>query len=108
MSRNPTDMVQLKLRFKEQLRRKLDRAAREGHHSLNSEIILRLEASFKHDKWREQLERLLLVLSSLPPEAAAPVKRLMAEFEMDAAELEDDAERDLQEEVMKDLSKRGT
>jgi hypothetical protein len=103
MSRKPSAMVQLKLRFKEQLRRKLDRSAREGRHSLNGEIILRLEDSFKHDKWREQREQLLLLLSSLPPETAAPVKRLMAELEIDADEIEADAESDLQEDVMTEL-----
>jgi predicted DNA-binding ribbon-helix-helix protein len=46
MARKPTDEVQLKLRFSEALRKKLDRAADQGERSLNAEIIHRLEHSF--------------------------------------------------------------
>jgi hypothetical protein len=45
MPRNPTDMVQLKLRFSEGLRRRLAREARRRNCSLNTEIIARLEQS---------------------------------------------------------------
>ena len=44
--RSLTETVQLKLRFSEALRRKLEREADLGHRSLNAEIIKRLEASF--------------------------------------------------------------
>jgi hypothetical protein len=45
MARKPTDVVQLKLRFPEALRRRLARLARENRRSMNSEIILRLDDS---------------------------------------------------------------
>jgi hypothetical protein len=52
--RRQTAGVQLKLRFSEALRRRIERAAAERHppHSMNAEIIRRLEESFH----REDLE----------------------------------------------------
>jgi hypothetical protein len=44
--RKNTDVVQLKLRLVESLRKKLEVAARGEHRSLNSEIVHRLEESF--------------------------------------------------------------
>ena len=51
MARKLTETVQLKLRFSEALRRKLERAASERSppHSMNSEIIRRLEESFQKE-----------------------------------------------------------
>ena len=45
MARKPTDIVQLKLRFPESLRRQLARLARENRRSMNTEIIFRLHDS---------------------------------------------------------------
>jgi hypothetical protein len=45
MARKPTDIVQLKLRFPEALRRRLARLARENKRSMNTEIIFRLQDS---------------------------------------------------------------
>jgi hypothetical protein len=47
MARKPTDDVQLKLRFKEALRRQLERAAADNNRSINAEIISRLESTFE-------------------------------------------------------------
>ena len=47
MARKPTDTVQLKLRFSEALRRRLEREAARQDRSLNSEIISRVEQSFQ-------------------------------------------------------------
>ena len=47
MARNPTDEIQLKLRFAEALRRRLERAAADNNRSMNAEIIHRLEQSFQ-------------------------------------------------------------
>jgi hypothetical protein len=47
MARKPTDMVQLKLRFSEALRRRLEREAARNNRSMNTEIIHRLEESFR-------------------------------------------------------------
>ena len=44
--RKPTDTVQLKLRFKEQLRADLEKSAKAKRVSLNTEIITRLGVSF--------------------------------------------------------------
>ena len=62
-----------------------------------------LKLTIQRNRRRIQIEQLLLLLSSLPPETAAPVKRLMAELEIDADEIEADAESDLQEDVMTEL-----
>ena len=45
--RKLSDTAQLKLRFSEALRRRLEREARRQEHSLNGEIINRLEQSFR-------------------------------------------------------------
>jgi hypothetical protein len=47
MVRKPTDTVQLKLRFSEALRRRLEREAARNNRSMNTEIIHRLEESFR-------------------------------------------------------------
>ena len=47
MARKKTDTVQLKLRFSEALRRRLEREAKQQKQSLNGEIISRLEQSFR-------------------------------------------------------------
>jgi hypothetical protein len=49
MARKPTDEVQLKLRFSEALRRRLERAAARNHRSMNTEIIHRLDWSFGYE-----------------------------------------------------------
>jgi hypothetical protein len=49
MARKPTDTVQLKLRFSEGLRRKLEREAKRNDQSLNSEIVSRLDQSFSDE-----------------------------------------------------------
>jgi Arc-like DNA binding domain len=47
VARKPTDIVQLKLRFPESLRRHLEREAARSHRSMNTEIIHRLEESIE-------------------------------------------------------------
>jgi hypothetical protein len=47
MARKLTDTVQLKLRFSEALRRRLEREAKRQEQSLNAEIISRLQRSFR-------------------------------------------------------------
>jgi erythromycin esterase-like protein len=53
VARKLTDTVQLKLRFSERLRRILERAAEHNGHSMNTEIVDRLDVSFQ----REALEK---------------------------------------------------
>jgi carbonic anhydrase len=53
LARKSTDVVQLKLRFQEQLRRALEREARKAGHSLNREIVRRLIHSFQQQSQHE-------------------------------------------------------
>jgi Arc-like DNA binding domain len=54
VTRKPADLVQLKLRFDERLRRRIERAAERNECSMNAEIIKRLERSFEQvDKIEE-------------------------------------------------------
>ena len=57
MARKPTDEVQLKLRFLEALRRRLERVAARNNRSMNTEIIHRLEESLARDPTIENLLR---------------------------------------------------
>jgi Arc-like DNA binding dprotein len=50
------DTVQLKLRFSESLRRRLERAAKAKDRSLNSEMVSRLEQSFLMDELDAQMK----------------------------------------------------
>lgn len=52
-ARKSTDVVQLKLRFQEQLRRVLEREARKTGRSLNGEIVCRLIDSFQQQSQHE-------------------------------------------------------
>ena len=54
MARKPTDTAHLNLRYPEALRRRLERAAKNGGRSMNTEIVERLEQSFR----REDFEKL--------------------------------------------------
>jgi hypothetical protein len=49
MARKPSDTVKLNLRFSEELRRRLERAAEKNNQSMNLEIVARLEASFRKE-----------------------------------------------------------
>jgi hypothetical protein len=58
VTRKPTDLVQLKLRFDERLRRRIDRAAEHNECSMNAEIIKRLEQSFEQVDEIEEIEKI--------------------------------------------------
>jgi hypothetical protein len=53
MVRKPTDTAHLNLRYPEALRRRLERAAKNGGRSMNSEIIERLEQSFRREDFEK-------------------------------------------------------
>jgi hypothetical protein len=55
MARKPTDTVQLKLRFSERLRRRLEQAAKHNDWSMNTEIVNRLDESFQHEDQEEMM-----------------------------------------------------
>jgi len=49
MSRKPSETVQLKLRFPEKLRQRIESAAARNERSMNAEIVRRLEQSFQKE-----------------------------------------------------------
>jgi predicted HicB family RNase H-like nuclease len=53
MARKLSDTVKLNLRFSEELRRRLERAAERNNQSMNLEIVARLEASFRKEEIRD-------------------------------------------------------
>lgn len=63
--RKPTDIVQLKLRLREELRRKLERAATKKEHSLNTEMVERLDRSFDLESQASDREEILREIQSL-------------------------------------------
>jgi len=57
--RKKSDTVQLKLRIRERLRQRLQIVAEKADHSLNAEMVQRLEQSFLMDKNASLIEALL-------------------------------------------------
>src|SRR5262245_30156978 len=54
MARKPTDTAHLNLRYPEALRRRLERAAKNSGRSMNSEIVERLERSFRRKDFEKR------------------------------------------------------
>jgi hypothetical protein len=75
MARKPTDEVQLKLRFDEKLRRRLEHKAERNNRSMNAEIVLRLESSFQQEDTEQLFERALAAIV----EDVQDIKRMMME-----------------------------
>jgi hypothetical protein len=55
--RKPADTVQLKLRFPERLRRRIEAAAAKNQQSMNLEIVERLWRSFQHEDEDERTSK---------------------------------------------------
>jgi hypothetical protein len=53
VARKPTDTAHLNLRYPEALRRRLERAGKNNGRSLNSEIVHRLEQSFRREDFQK-------------------------------------------------------
>jgi hypothetical protein len=68
--KKPSDIVQLKLRFPEALRKKLERAAKARDHSMNAEIIHRLDRSFHNDPAVDMVELAMWLESTSDAEGA--------------------------------------
>jgi hypothetical protein len=90
MQRKLTDQIQLKLRFDERLRRKLERAAEHNDRSMNAEIVYRLERSLQDEE----------ILTEIRNELAAMKKAMMEKQEEQFEKLfhkwkEDEAEDEL-------------
>ena len=78
MARKPTDEVQLKLRFDEKLRRRLAREAERNDRSMNAEIVLRLESSFRQEDTEQLFKRALAAIVEDVQEIKQQAQRLTA------------------------------
>jgi len=78
VARKVTDTVQLKLRFSERLRRRLERAAEHHEWSMNTEIVDRLDVSFQ----REALEKEIggVIEQAVHEAATKTARRLIQEL----------------------------
>jgi len=73
MARKPSDTVKLNLRFSEELRRRLERAAEKNQQSMNLEIVARLETSFRNqdilevvkEAVRAEIERQMMTIGKV-------------------------------------------
>jgi len=77
-ARKQTDIVQLKLRIREELRNKLERAAAKKKHSLNTEMMERLEASFTLETQVHDQKELLAILEAKHQEHGAHLVAIQA------------------------------
>ena len=59
-ARKPTDIVQVNLRLRESLRRRLEREAEKRGLSFNAELTRRLEESFEREELNEALRTVIL------------------------------------------------
>jgi Arc-like DNA binding domain len=68
-ARKPSDMIGLKLRFREELRRQIERSAKQHNVSLNNEIVRRIEESLQKERLpsSEQLAQVLLIVTRREP-----------------------------------------
>jgi Arc-like DNA binding domain len=71
MPRKPSETVQLKLRFPERLRIRIEAEAKKNERSMNAEIVHRLEQSFEGDDRAD-------LLKTVASEAAQTASRLTA------------------------------
>ena len=69
MARKLSETVKLNLRFSEELRRKLERAAERNNQSMNLEIVARLEDSFQREELqdiiREEVAKALAAIKAV-------------------------------------------
>ena len=88
MARTKTAIIQLKVRMREDLRKRLEQEAKKAAHSLNQEVVRRLEESFEIDGSKMLLEEARLTLQDAREtraqnlEAVAALARLQAKPEV--------------------------
>ena len=75
MSRRASSAVGLQLRFSEQLRRKIEKAARDNDRSMNAEIVDRLENSFLQEKEAARETKVLNELGNISERTSELQKR---------------------------------
>jgi DNA-directed RNA polymerase specialized sigma subunit len=95
MQRKLTDQVQLKLRFDEKLRRKLERAAERNDRSMNAEIVHRLERSLQDEE----------ILTEIRNELAAMKKAMMEMQEEQFEKLFKKWKKDEAEDMLADFQR---
>jgi DNA anti-recombination protein RmuC len=83
MARKPSDVIQIKIRVREDLRRRLEQAANKADRSINSEMASRLADSFNLPKLNEITARLENVYTR---DARESLDRMQTQDLMDAAE----------------------
>jgi thiamine kinase-like enzyme len=83
MARKPSDVIQIKIRVREDLRRRLEQAANKADRSVNSEMASRLADSFNLPKLNEITARLENVHTR---DARESLDRMQTQDLMDAAE----------------------
>jgi len=96
--RKRTDIVKLQLRIREGLRGRLESAAKNQERSLNSEIVARLEESFRRSELASLTEN-VRELSSLTGWVRQNVERYKKAEEDDVRGRTDSAERDQEPEL---------
>lgn len=83
MAKKPADPVKLNLRFTEGLRGRLEKQALKNNHSLNAEIIRRLERSFEQaDRiaiFRETMEKRIEDLRDVYEESLSAFRKQLAD-----------------------------
>jgi plasmid stability protein len=90
VARKPSDTVQLKLRFPEALRRRLEREAKRHGRSLNSEILAILEDAFR--KSDDVHQRAMAIAAALGDEIVEAIVEQAKKVE--AEELLADSQRE--------------
>jgi uncharacterized membrane protein YccC len=87
MARKSTDIVAFTLRLREDLRRKLERAADKAERSLNIEIVERLEASFTAEERARDQKQMMAKLDETAARLQSNFDNLMKKEEEIAARL---------------------
>src|SRR3954471_10468940 len=103
MARKPTDTAHLNLRYPEALRRRLERAAKNGGRSLNSEIVERLEQSFRREDFEKLQDAMSLGFLKLVDVVADVARQLPPSRGPGLLDM-----RDLSPEQLRQLFKRPT
>jgi hypothetical protein len=91
-ARKKTDIVQLKLRLREELRRKLEHAATKNDRSLNIEMVERLEASFEQERRSHEVEDIRVALESERQRLSDQIKEMQSALMAQAAALAEEAQ----------------
>jgi hypothetical protein len=104
--RRPTEIVQVGLRIRESLRRKLEAEARRHRVSLNNEIALRLQDSFEDLGARRSLDSITMQMGLYWTQLASDVVASRLELEVTSAVLENKDPKEIVKLLLKWLGQR--